>query len=301
MGGKLMIDGVALIKIIYVSEETFRIRSLTQKQVFSKAMELKEGCENGIVTANVKCDYVNCRVVNQRRLDIRGAVTIKATVSAPRQLEVLSGVSGMGVQINNQQVTALDRRLYATKEFAIHEELELAYGKPAVGEFLDSTAIASLTEYRLIAKKVVVKGEIALHTLYSCTEDSSGPEIMDYTVPISQIVDLAGVSEEYQCVIRFDITSVELILKQNGEGECKCFDADFSVRVSCEANKNADTRLIGDVYSTCYEMQSSCTKVKIEQLLCVVNEVCGCKSSVPIPQGEICCVYDICCDFTNEN
>lgn len=299
--GKLMIDGLAMIRIIYVGEEGYRIRSLTQKQVFSKVMELKEGCDSGTANATVKCDYVNCRVINQRRLDIRGAVSVKVTVSATRQLEVLSQVSGCGVQVNHQQVTALDQKLISSKEFTIKEELELAYGKPAIAEILDSSATAALTDYKLIANKVILKGEIQLHLLYCAQDAAAGPEIMDFTVPISQIVELAGVTEDYQCVVGFDVTGTEFALKQNGDGECKCFDAEFCVRACCEADKNADTSLIGDIFSTGYELQASCSKVKIEQLVCVVNENCVCKSCVPIPQGEIGCVYDISCDFTNES
>ena len=89
MNGKLLVDGVAYIKILYVSEESYRICTLSQKQAFSKSLELKEGCEEGCVSAFVKCDYVNCRVINQRRLDIRGALTIRATVSTVRKLDIL--------------------------------------------------------------------------------------------------------------------------------------------------------------------------------------------------------------------
>lgn len=300
-GGKLTIDGVAFIKIIYVSEENHRIRSLCQKQVFSKSVDLKDNCDDGVVRSHIQCDHINCRVVNQRRLDIRGSVSIKATVTAIRTIEVLGGVSGSGIQINNQQITALDRKLCASKEFTIREDLELAYGKPAIGEVLDSSTTASLTEYKLIANKIIVKGEILLHTLYCPDDENADPEIMDFTIPISQIVDLPGVTEDHQCTVRFDVTGVELSPKQNADGECRCFDTEFCVRVCCEAEKNADVQLISDIYSTGYELQSTCQKVKIEQLVCVMNEICTCKASLPLPQDEIACVYDISCNFSSES
>lgn len=306
MNGKLLVDGTAYIKIIYVCEESYRIRSITQKQAFSKSMELKDNYSDGVVSAGVKCDYVNCRVVNQRRLDIRGAISMKATVSAVRKLDVLCGASGMGIQVNTQNVTALDKKLYASKEFSVKEELELAYGKPPVSEVLDHTASAILTDYKLIANKVVLKGEILFHTLYCPVEESSPTDteqlqIMDYTIPISQIVDLPGVSEDYQCVVSFDVTSVELNLKQNNDGVCTCFDAEFGLRACCEADRNAETQLINDIYSTGFEVQSEVSRVKIEQLVSIINESCICKHSVSIPQGEMSCVYDICCDFSGES
>ncbi len=300
-GGKLMIDGVALIKVLYVTEENYQIRSVTQKQVFSKSVELKENYENSTVRTSIQCDYTNCRVVNPRRLDIRGAVTIKASVSAVRQLEILSGASGMGVQVCNKNVTALDRKLSAGKEFTIKEEVELAYGKPSIAEILDHTASASLTDYKIIANKVVLKGEILLHTLYLPEGENTGPEIMDCTLPISQIMDLPGITEEYQCMVSFCVNSADLFLHSSDEEGCKGFDAEFTLRACCEADKNAQTALINDAYSTGYELQSNSSQVKIEHLLSIVQESCICKQTVRLPQEEFSCIYDIGCEFTNEN
>lgn len=298
--GELVIDGVAYIKIIYVGEDSYQIHSITQKQVFSKTTDLKENYADAIITASIKCDYVNCRVVNQHRLDIRGAVSIKATVSVTKNLDILSNASGMGVQVNNQRVTALDKKLYACKEFSINEELELSYGKPAIGEMLDNTANAVLTEYKIIANKVIIKGDILLHTLYAADENDPSPEIMDHSIPISQIIDISGISEDYKCIVTFDVTNIDISLKQNGDNECKCFDAEFAVRVCCEANKNTEAQLIDDIYSTRYNLQSNAAKIKVEQLVGVVNENCICKNSVPIPKGELNCVYDITCEFAND-
>lgn len=301
MNGKLLIDGVAYIKVIYVSEESYCIKSISQKQVFSKSMDLKEPYENGMITAYCKTDYVNCRVVNQHRLDIRGAVSIKATIICAKKIDVISKASGMGVQINHKNVTALGQRLCTSKEFSIKEELELAYGKPPMSEVLDYQANAVLSDYKLIQNKVVVKGEIMLHLLYSTNEDNNKPEIMEYTIPISQILDVAGINEEYQCIFLFDITNVDISLKADGDGDCKCFDSEFIVRAVVEANKNDETQLINDIYSTGYEVQTNSNKMKIEQLLNVINESCICKNSIKIPQNEVSCVYDIICEFANES
>lgn len=299
--GKLTIDGVAYIKVMYVSEDSYQIRSISQKQVFSKCTDLKENYEDTIITSSVKCDYVNCRVVNQHRLDIRGAASIKVSVSVVKKIDVLCNASGMGIQVNSQKVIALDKKLYASKDFSISEELELGYGKPAICEILDNTATAILTEYKIIANKLIVKGEILLHTLYCSDGEEATPEIMDNNIPISQIIDIPGINEEYKCIATFDITSVDVNLKQNGDNECKCFDAEFCIRVCCEANKNTGAQLIDDIYSTSHNLQSSSSQVKVEQLVGTVNEACICKDCVAIPKGDLNCVYDITCDFTNES
>lgn len=300
MNSKLLIDGIAYIKVIYVSEECYHIKSVSQKQAFSKSVDLKEPFENGVVSAFCKCDYVNCRVVNQHRLDIRGAVSIKTTISAPRKLDVISKACGMGVQISNKKVVTLGEKLNACKEFSIKEELELGYGKPCITEILDYTANAVLSDYKLIQNKVIVKGEILFHILYCTTEDEK-PEIMDFLIPISQIIDVMGANDDYKCVVSFDVIGVEMNLKAGGDGECKSFEAEFTMKVCLEANKNDEANLINDIYSTGYEVQTNCNKIKIEQLINSIQEVCICKSCIKISQSEVSCVYDIICEFTNES
>lgn len=300
MNGKLVIDGVACIKVIYVSEETYQIRSITQKQVFTKTVELKDDYENGVVNVMCKTDYVNCRVVNQHRLDIRGAISMKATISANRKMDVLTKADGMGVQVDNKRVTALGQKLHSSKEFTIKEELEIGYGKPAMAEVLDFTANALITEYKLIQNKVIVKGEILVHILYVSEVDQK-PEIMDNTIPISQIIDVQGINEDYKCVVNFDVAAVELSLKASGDGECRSFDAEFVVRAFVEANVNDQMKVIDDIFSTGYNLVANTSKVKIEELVDIMNESYMVKSSVKIPQNEICCVYDIICEFASES
>lgn len=299
--GKLIIEGVAQIKVLYVSEDSYKIRCIMQKQAFTKSMELKENYQNGCVTASVKCDYVNCRATSQTRLDIRGALTIKATVSVMHELEILSKASGMGVQVYNKSVTALDKKLYGCKEFSIREELEIAYGKPSIDEILDSSACAVLTEYKVIANKVIAKGEIMLHILYCADHEDESPQIMDFTIPISQVLDVPGINEDYRAVVDFDVVQSDLVPRQNNSGECKCIDADFCIRIKAEANKNAQTKLISDIYSTDYMLNSAVSGLKIEQLLDVIGETTTCKATLSMPQGELSCVYDISCDYQSES
>lgn len=300
MNGNVIIDGVCHIKIIYVSEDNHQIRSIHQKQVFSKSIELKDTDEHSVLNAFIKCDYSNCRVVNQRRLDIRGAISINATVSCVKPLNILTKAEGLGVQTNSKEVTALDKKLNAVKEFTIREELEIGYGKSTISEIFDYNANGILTEYKIIANKVIIKGEIMLHLLYSGNNPDSTPEIMDYSIPISQIIDLQSVSEEYKCMVTFDITAIDINLKQNGDGEYNCFDTEFSIRICCEANKNAQIQLVNDIFSTDYEVNSIGSKVRIEELVDSIHESIICKTNVQIPQNELECVYDIFCEFLNE-
>lgn len=122
--------------------------------------------QSGQVTADVRCDYINCRAVSPRRIDVRGALLIRAIVTAPKEHPVLCSAQGMGIQTDAAPVTVLSKRLTAQQSFTVREEIPLAYGKPDIGEILSIDAAAVLTDTRIVANRAVTKGEISAHLLY---------------------------------------------------------------------------------------------------------------------------------------
>lgn len=294
--GRLTIDGVAVIKVIYVCEENYKIRSICQKQVFSKTTELKENLNSSSVTSFIKCDYVNCRVVNPKRLDIRGAISIKATVCGSRELNLLSGAEGSGIQLRGRRMRMLDRRLRAVKDFTVKEDLEIGYGKPAANEIIDYRANAVVTECKIIQNKIIAKGEIMLHILY-CDENDC-PEIMEYTLPISQIIDLAGVDEDFCCNLHFEVCFVQFNIKN--EENC-IIEAEITLRAICEALRNVEANLVGDVFSTKFKVSADTADFKLEELVSSVSEASVLKCVVGLPNENINRVFDVSCEFGNEN
>lgn len=298
--GRLLIEGMCRIEILYTAEESFAICSVVQKQAFSKTMELKDAPNTGQVTADVRCDYINCRAVSPRRIDLHGAILIRATVTAPVEHPVLCCAEGMGIQTDTAPVTVLSRRLTAQQSFDVREEIPLAYGKPPVGEILSIDASAVLSDTRIVANRAVTKGEIHVHLLY-LPQDNGQPEVMEHVLPISQVLDVQGVTEEYSLLIRFDVTDIETVMKQDENGSCMAVTATFSLIACCEADKNEETCFLRDAYSTSYEAKAVRKTVMTGKMIRPIRETRTCKSSVSIPQNELSAVYDLSCTFSAED
>lgn len=66
---------------------------------YTKSFDLQGDCGDPMIWLTPKCDYVNCRVVNQRRLDIRGAVTIHANVTGEVTVPIVTDAFGCGIQL----------------------------------------------------------------------------------------------------------------------------------------------------------------------------------------------------------
>lgn len=289
-GSKLIIDGVAMIRILYLSDDSNKLRQLEQKQAFTKTVELKEDCSGGDVCLNAKCDYVNCRAVNQRRLDIRGAVSIKTVVSKTKNLSVISDCGAL--QMHRNQIEVCENKLRTVKDFTIKEELEIGHGKPPIQDILAYEAVGIPQDYKLLANKVICKGELQLHTLYLCS-NSTQPEVIEHSVPISQIVEFEGIDEEFICSYSFEVVKYDIDMQIEDDGECHSFIAEISIRVYCEAGRNKTIQLVDDCYSTSFETKCNMNQVRLEAVSRMVQETAVIKTNMKLSQSNLSGIYDI--------
>ncbi|MEG0570889.1 MAG: DUF3794 domain-containing protein, partial [Oscillospiraceae bacterium] len=156
---------------------------------------------------------------------------------------------------------------------------------------------AVINDCKIIANKAICKGEVLLHTLYQSTEENCKPEIMEFSIAFSQIIDVDGITDDYEVNITVSVISLELELNSDNLNPPGCFNAQITLSAQLEACKDAKINIINDCYSTNFETCTNVTKIKIEKLVKVINQNFMTKNKVEIPQSEISCIYDISCEF----
>ena len=124
-GEKLTFELSAAVIIMYLSEGSDKLNCIEQKLSYTKSCDIPVGLKNPCVSVLPKSDYINCRVVNQRRLDLRGAVTTKVKLTGEKAKGAVSDAFGGNIQLFHEAVTFPTHRLYASKRVTIIEELEL--------------------------------------------------------------------------------------------------------------------------------------------------------------------------------
>ena len=73
-GNRITADGNAIISVLYICESG-KLHCFEQKIPVSKYVETPKA-EDYTCVASAKTQYVNCRVISQRRIDIRGSIGI---------------------------------------------------------------------------------------------------------------------------------------------------------------------------------------------------------------------------------
>ena len=297
---KLTYDAVALIRVLYISGPGGALKSVEQRYAYSKTLDFSKSCENPVVMLRPKTDYVNCRAVNQRRLDIRGSVSCKVKATATRQQPLISDAEGLGLQVKKEAFPGGGQRLNTYKQFTVREEVDVGNGKPDAVGILRYDTTAQVSDYKVIANKVIAKGMVALTVLYSCGENGEGGiEPLQANIPISQILDVDGVNDTYDCFITFDVISADLNIKHDEAGDNRLVSVDLVVGANCVANRDRDIQLVTDVYSTNYAVDFGMASVKVESTPRAVNENFVRKSGVENSEGPIDGIYDVWANVSN--
>ena len=101
--GRLTVEGYLRCVVLYQSEEAASLCRAEHKLPFTKQVELS-GENTGAAHAWVsgQTEYVNCRAVSGRRVDVRGAFLMNILALCAAQQPVLTALSGDGVEQKTQ-------------------------------------------------------------------------------------------------------------------------------------------------------------------------------------------------------
>ena len=295
---KITCELTALIKIWYQTENSKCVNCIEQKMSFTKSADIIGECINPSVSLIPKADYVNCRVINQRRLDIRGAISVKIKVTGEKKQSFVINSSGGNIQLKKSFVTYPSKRIVSTKRVTVIEELEIGSAKPPITSVIRSDCQVTASEYKIITGKLVTKGEASINMLYTCQKDNGdGIETMKFTVPFSQVIDMEGIDEHYEAFL--DITPLGCDIVTKGVNQSEEFECELVLLVNCTAMKYETAEVVTDAYSTTYDCTYEVCETKLENMPVPISGTEQIKGRLMCRDGKISCVYDVWCSVTN--
>lgn len=299
-GDKLICDGVVYIKVLYLGENSNSINCVEQRYTYSKTIDLAKNIERGLAVITPKVDYCNCRAVSGRRLDVRGAVSCKVKVSSGKTVDIITGADGNGMQSKTSQIKYSGKKLIAAKQFIVREDIETGSGKGGITGIIHYDAVSVVTDCKIIANKVILKGEAQIKALYMVKqEEESETEVMEAAVPLSQIIDIEGITEQHTCFADMQIMACDLTIKQNDDGENRIFGCDLTVECNIMANSEQIVYPITDIYSTAYESNFTTATIKTETNPQIISQSLMLKEMLECSEGEPASILDCWCNVSN--
>ncbi|MGN0641234.1 MAG: SPOCS domain-containing protein [Oscillospiraceae bacterium] len=294
--GKLSLDGVVYIKALYLAENSSDVFCIDQRYTYSKLIDItRKDAVSPWLTFEMKQDYCTCRAVSPRRIDVRGAVSCRIKAESCRENKL--GDIPEGLQVKSRAVTCCGRTLYAKKQILSSEEIET--GSAGVAFIMQSSACPKITDVRIVADKAVVKGVVIVSALYGLPNaESSGcseAEKMTAEIPISAILDIAGITDEHVTVPTLNILDFELIPKtDSGIISCR-----ISAECSAKAWKAEKASFPVDVYSTEYETEFLTNTLRLNTSPRQLSQTLTLKMNVTAENFEIRSVWDCRAEIKN--
>lgn len=297
-GDTLSYELSADIRILYCTENSPALHCISQKMNFTKTLRLENTDGKCSVSLTPKTDHINCRVVNPRRIDLRGAVSVKIKVTAEKSCEVICDVFGMNSQVRKQPVEFAAKKLSAYRTLSISENIELNASSAPIGSVVRVTAIPEITDKKIVANKLVMKGETKINILYT-TE--SNPETLISKIPFSHIADMDGLDESFNCFIRADAACCDAVPVTDSDGRTGALKCDLRINLDCLAVKNTLSELVTDVYSTTYPCEFAVSHLKVQKAPEELCESVQKTLTMKNENGSVESVCDVWCTAKNLN
>ncbi len=295
-GGSVSPEGSVTISVLY-SDENNRVFSFEQPFPFAKSFETGITSDNASVDCRARVEYMNCRAVTGRKIDIHGAVELTLCVCERQTVEILADYDDPQLELRRNTVPATTPMGTAQKYVVLEDVITVGQGQPDICALLRYDAEPTVRESKLLNGKNIVKGELCLRMLYAPTEGK--PQTVRAILPFSQLIEVPGATEECTCDAEVCVAALEIKPKTEPGGEIRNFAVNAKLLICSKAYCDKDLEVITDAYSRKFETALTPTEVEIRRLDRVMEESCRCRSVFDFPNGTPTEVLDLCCEVQN--
>lgn len=293
-GDRLTISGTSCLRLFYADEHGGAVRQFQQLLPFERTIDLpNNNCASPFVKTNVKMEFCNCRAINQRRVDVHAAFSIKVHVSCLDVENLLVDCKGCGTQLRCKEREVVNRIGATCRNFSLEETFEIGQGKPAIKSILNTSSVCCVNEVKVISNKILVKGEVKAKVLYCTDTKEETIECIESVIPTSQIIDLEGISEEHLCCVNMQLGAVDISPKADLNGEYRMMELSGKLFIEVTALEKRTMKLISDAYSTTDNLVYEEHMAEIPSLLANIDDRMLCKNLIEFSDIQISRIFDI--------
>lgn len=293
-GSGISIEGGVTVTVIYCGSDSC-ISSYEYQYPFSKSFDTGINTDGCVLSVKTKCEYINCRAVTGRKIDIHGAAGIYVTLKRRKLTDVISDCDDCNVELLRGSVPATVPMGCADKYLLIEEEIELGTGQPDIRCVIRYDAEATITDSKILAGKSVVKGEMIVKLLYA-PEGNALPQTVRYGLPFSQLIEIDGISDGCDCESKVSIAHLEIKPRVSASGECRQLMLTAKLLITSECCCNNDVAVILDAYSRKYEADICKNEVCFNKITENINQSFNCKKNFEFSEGALSSVADMWCE-----
>lgn len=221
-GDSIALSGGMMVWVLYAPEDGSAARCIDGWIPFQMKWDLPDRTAEGSIRIGCLTRFVDARSVAARKILVRAGVAAMAEAFSPMEAQVYlpAGVPEDVELLRSRYPLRLPREA-GEKTFLMDEDLTLPGSCPQPEKLVYFTVDPSLTDQKVLANKIVFRGNTNLHVLY-CSEEGQLYS-WDFELPFSQFAELNGsYSNDAQTDLVLCPTSLELELDDEGHLRLKC-------------------------------------------------------------------------------
>lgn len=295
---RLDVDGVASVKLLYIDSVRMCVRCCENSVPFSSSFNLGDVSQNAVVLTKTKVEYVNCRALSPRRLDIHGAFSVCVKVLSKEMREVGSYVDSDDIMQKQDIVEVSNVVGIGQQQFTQEEKLDLDKPDVRVESILRSSINVTTDECKVVSNKVIVKGQATVRVLYISDIDSCDMQTIEYTLPINQIVDVDSAEEGNVCESKLELLSYDININQEMDEESS-FVLDMRLVATTVVYEQSEVKVLADAYSNTYDTDMTSQQIKLPKYMTSVNDTHVDKSAFELSDKGVSSVIDIWSDVAS--
>lgn len=300
-GDKANVEGSIVFNVCYVPQGEKTLRSYLYEVSVSEVIAMKP-CEMPLVQGQMKLSYINCRVQNPRKISLRADLLLTMSTYMDKYATVMNEVdeSRSDIELLRHTVKLSEPVSMMNRTFKLFEDLEISQNHRPIGEILRSENCATLSEMKLIANKIVIKGEMKTKLLYSAFDDNTQLETASYIIPFSQVLDMSGIDDDCKCAMSLDVQDVLFRVMEDPAGENRIISVEAAIKVNAQGYKDREVTYISDAFSTKNALNATSNKQKFENVITDVFYENAMKEIVRPISGGINGVIDVISQVTTK-
>ena len=245
--GSLELKGTVRVTVLYTSEESVGLRSLTQAVPFVCTAENRPLAACQVLWATGRLLLCEAQALTPRRLSLRLMPEWTVCGYTCTTVQLCCGVEeDPALRLRRREHELYMTAAMAERECAVAGEVTVPAGQPAPEDLLLCRLYPQVASCQLVGAKLLVKGELTLCALYRCQQQ----KLHTYTaaVPFSQIVDSPAGGEEGDVAARVQLICGEARLLRTEESSG--FSVSAELRLLLRITRKETVSCVTDLYST---------------------------------------------------
>ena len=291
-GDVIEIDGSALVSVMYSDEEGC-LRCYEHSSPFNAAMSIKNPPDDYIIAVHTKTEYVNCRALTPRRLDLHGSFSVCARVMAKSERELVTCVDGDDIEQRFTSRTCSELRGMGQQTVSITEITPLPQGKMPIQTILRREANISVDETRIVPDKAMVSGSIRMKLFYIGNAATGETDTVEYDIPFSRVIDIAGIDSDCTCLVSAEKGSISVSVSDDDENEI-ITELKMTLCALCCSTKKV--RCVSDAYSTKYDLRTKRSQICLPDSGINVSETLHAKADIDFGDKQVSKITDVWCE-----